>query len=400
MTLSIDEQLEILMRGVEYGDPQTYENMESSAHAGKPLRIYCGYDPTAPDLHLGHTVTMRKLRQFQELGHQAIFLIGTYTALIGDPSDKDEARPRPDKDEVMRNAKTYTEQAFKILDPDKTEVRYNGEWLSELSFEQIINLASNFTAQQFLARDNFSKRYQRGDPIWLHEFFYALMQGYDAVALEADVQLGATEQLFNLMAGRKLQETFGQQPQIAVTMPILVGTDGHVRMSKSLGNYIGIAESPETMYGKVMSLPDEAMSNYFNLVTRWIPAKIAKMESAMERGSLHPMDAKKQLAWEIVDIFHGSEAASRAAKHFARVHQKRQLPEDMPTFELSEPIGLIDLIYRAELAPSKSQARRLIKQGAVRLGDIRIKDVHATVDPGNKVLRVGKRRFLQLLDVS
>jgi len=408
MTLSIDEQLEILMRGVEYGDPQTYENMrkelrarlESSAHTGKPLRIYCGYDPTAPDLHLGHTVTMRKLRQFQELGHQAIFLIGTYTALIGDPSDKDKARPRPDKDEVMRNAKTYTEQAFKILDPDKTEVRYNGEWLSELSFEQIINLASNFTAQQFLARDNFSKRYQRGDPIWLHEFFYALMQGYDAVALEADVQLGATEQLFNLMAGRKLQETFGQQPQIAVTMPILVGTDGHVRMSKSLGNYIGIAESPETMYGKVMSLPDEAMSNYFNLVTRWTPAKIAEMESAMERGSLHPMDAKKQLAWEIVDIFHGAEAASRAAKHFARVHQKRQLPEDMPTFKLSEPIGLIDLIYRAELAPSKSQARRLIKQGAVRVGDIRIKDVHATVDPGNKVLRVGKRRFLQLLDVS
>lgn len=408
MTLSIDKQLEILMRGVEYGDPQTYENMrkelqtrlESSVQTGKPLRVYCGYDPTAPDLHLGHTVTMRKMRQFQELGHQAVFLIGTYTALIGDPSDKDKARPRPDKDEVMRNAKTYTEQAFKILDPDKTEVRYNGDWLSELSFEEIINLASNFTVQQFLARDNFAKRYQRGNPIWLHEFFYALMQGYDAVALEADVQLGATEQLFNLMAGRKLQEIFGQKPQIAITMPILVGTDGHVRMSKSLGNYIGIAESGETMYGKVMSLPDEAMSNYFNLVTRWTPAKIAEMEAAMESGSLHPMEAKKQLAWEIVDIFHGTEAASQAAKHFARVHQKRQLPEDMPTFEMSEPMGLIDLIYEADMAASKSQARRLIKQGAVRVDDVRIKDIRATIEPGDKVLRVGKRRFLQLLDAS
>ncbi len=408
MTHSIDEQLELLMRGVEYGDPQTYDHMrkelkvrlERSARTGDPLRVYCGYDPTAPDIHLGHTVTMRKLRQFQDLGHQAIFVIGTYTALIGDPSDKDKARPRPDKDEVMRNAQTYTEQALKILDPEKTEVRLNGEWLSDLTFEEIINLASNFTAQQFLARDNFAKRYKRGDPIWLHEFFYALMQGYDAVALEADVQLGATEQLFNLMAGRKLQETFGQQPQIAVTLPILVGTDGHVRMSKSLGNYIGIAEAPESMYGKVMSLPDEAMSNYCNLVTRWTPAQIAEIEEALESGSLHPMEAKKQLAWEIVDIFHGSNAADAAAKHFARVHQKRKLPEDIPTFEMSEPVGLIDLIFEAGLASSKSQARRLIRQGAVRIDDQRIQDIHATIEPGEKVLRVGKRRFLQLLPAS
>jgi tyrosyl-tRNA synthetase len=408
MTYSIDEQLELLMRGVEYGDPQTYDHMrkelkvrlEHSARTEDPLRVYCGYDPTAPDLHLGHTVTMRKLRQFQELGHQAIFVIGTYTALIGDPSDKDKARPRPDKDEVMRNAQTYTEQALKILDPEETEVRFNGEWLSELTFEEIINLASNFTAQQFLARDNFAKRYKRGDPIWLHEFFYALMQGYDAVALEADVQLGATEQLFNLMAGRKLQETFGQQPQIAVTLPILVGTDGHVRMSKSLGNYIGIAESPEAMYGKVMSLPDEAMSNYFNLVTRWTPAQIAEIEEALESGSLHPMEAKKQLAWEIVDVFHGSNAADAAAKHFARVHQKRKLPEDIPTFEMSESMGLINLIFEAGLASSKSQARRLIQQGAVRVDDQRIQDIHATIEPGEKVLQVGKRRFLQLLPAS
>ena len=404
MNYTIDEQLDILMRGVEYGDPQTYEHMrgelkerlQESAKTGKPLRVYCGYDPTAPDLHLGHTVTMRKLRQFQDLGHQAIFLIGTYTALIGDPSDKDKARPRPDKEEIVANAKTYTEQAFRILDPERTEVRYNGEWLSDLGFEDLINLAANFTVQQFLARDNFAKRHKKSDPIWLHEFFYALMQGYDAVALEADVQLGATEQLFNLMAGRKLQETFDQKPQIAVTLPILVGTDGHIRMSKSLGNYIGISEPAEVMYGKIMSLPDEAMLNYFNLITRWTPNKISTLEERLAAGKLHPMQAKKDLAWEITDIFHGSEAAGKAAKHFARVHQRREKPADMPVFELKEPMRLVDIIAEAELARSKSQARRLIQQGGVRIDDVQIRDVYATVEPGSKVLRVGKRRFLQL----
>jgi tyrosyl-tRNA synthetase len=404
MSRSITRQLEILMRGVEYGDPQTYENMraelkarlEVSAQTGKPLRVYCGYDPTAPDLHLGHTVTMRKLRQFQELGHQAIFVVGTYTALIGDPSDRDRVRPRPDTGEVMHNAQTYTEQAFRILDPEKTEVRYNEEWLATLTFEEIIDLASHFTVQQFLARESFKTRSQQGDPIWLHEFFYALMQGYDAVALEADVQLGVTEQLFNLMAGRKLQDIFGQEPQIAITMPNLVGTDGHMRMSKSLGNYINIAETPETMYGKVMSLPDEAMSNYFNLVTRWTPAKIAEMSVALENGTLHPMDAKKQLAWEIVDIFYGSDVADAGAGHFARVHQQRRLPEEIPTFEMTESMRLVDLIYKTDLARSKSQARRLIWQGAVRMDDVRMENVDAIVEPGDKVLRVGKRRFLQL----
>ncbi len=404
MALTMEEQLNILMRGVEYGDAQTYESMkqelkqrlELSARTDTPLRVYCGYDPTAPDLHLGHTVTMRKLRQFQELGHQAIFVIGTYTALIGDPSDKDKARPRPDKDSILANARTYTEQAFKILDPDKTEVRYNGEWLSELTFEDLINLASNFTVQQFLVRDNFAKRYAKNDPIWLHEFLYALMQGYDAVHLEADVQLGATEQLFNLMAGRKLQETFGQKPQIAITMPILVGTDGHIRMSKSIGNYIGINEPPEAMYGKVMSIPDDAMPNYFDLVTRWTPEKIAHIKSAMSAGKLHPMDAKKQLAWEITDIFQGSKAADAAAAHFKHVHQKGQLPQDMPTFALKSPMRLVDIMAEAGLAPSKSQARRLIQQRGVRLEGNVIEDVNATVEMEEQILQVGKRRFLNL----
>ncbi|HOV48959.1 MAG TPA: tyrosine--tRNA ligase [Anaerolineae bacterium] len=401
---TIEQQLDILMRGVEYGDPQTYTNMrqelqqrlELSEKTGRPLRVYCGYDPTSPDLHIGHTVTMRKLRQFQELGHQVIFVIGNYTALIGDPSDKDKARPRPTPEQIAANARTYQEQAFKILDGSKTEVRYNGEWLSRLTLEDLINLASNFTIQQFLVRDNFAKRLERNDPVWLHELFYALMQGYDAVMLQADVQLGATEQLFNLMAGRKLQEVYGQLPQIAITLPILVGTDGHIRMSKSLGNYIGISEPPEVMYGKTMSIPDEAMSNYFNLVTRWTPERIAEIEAALRAGTLHPMEAKKQLAWELVDIFHGSEAADNAAAHFERVHQQRELPPEMPVFQLSEPTRLVDLLHAAGLAGSKSDARRLVQQGGVRLGEKVITDVDFVVPVEEAILQVGKRRFLQL----
>ncbi len=402
---TIEQQLDMLMRGVEYGDPQTYINMrqelkerlELSAKTGKPLRVYCGYDPTSPDLHLGHTVTMRKLRQFQELGHQIVFVIGNYTALIGDPSDKDKARPRPTATQIEANARTYQEQAFKILDGARTEVRYNGEWLSKLTFEDLINLASNFTIQQFLVRDNFAKRLERNDPVWLHELFYALMQGYDAVMLEADVQLGATEQLFNLMAGRKLQEVYGQLPQIAITLPILVGTDGHVRMSKSMGNYIGISEPPEVMYGKTMSIPDEAMSNYLNLVTRWTPERITEVEASMRAGAIHPMEVKKQIAWEIVDIFYGSKAASDAAEHFARVHQQRELPADMPVFKLTEPIRLVDLLQAAGFASSKSDARRLIQQGGVRLESDSITDVDFITPLEEAILQVGKRRFLRLV---
>jgi tyrosyl-tRNA synthetase len=397
---SIDEQVDLLMHGAEYGDEQTKEHMAKELRErlaeGRPLRVYCGYDPTSPDLHLGHTVTMRKLRQFQDLGHQAIFVIGTFTALIGDPSDKDKARPRPSLEEVEENAHTYAEQAFKILDPERTEVRYNGEWLSQLDFEDIVELTSHFTVQQFLVRDNFAKRHQRGDAIWLHEFLYALMQGYDAVALEADVQIGATEQLFNLLAGRKLQESHGQKPQICITFPILVGTDGKQRMSKSLGNYIGIDEPPEEMYGKVMSLPDEAMPNYFDLVTRWDLEKIDRLKAGLADGSLHPRDVKMKLAREIVDVFHGQEAAKKAQEHFRTVFQKRRLPDDMPERTLSEPINLVDLIYEAEMARSKSQARRLVQQGAVRLDDEKIREIDATIEPQSAVLRVGKRRFLRL----
>jgi tyrosyl-tRNA synthetase len=405
---TIDEQMAILMRGAEFGDQQTKEHMQEELRQrlvdaekiGRPLRIYCGYDPTAPDIHLGHTVTMRKLRQFQELGHQSIFLIGTFTGLIGDPSDKDSARPRLTMEEIRENASTYIDQAFRILDPEQTEVRYNDEWLAGLTFEDVIELASNFTVQQFLSRDKFVERRERGDAIWVHEFLYALMQGYDAVALETDIQIGGTDQLFNLLAGRKLQEAFGQKPQVCLTFPILVGTDGTLRMSKSTGNYVGVDEPPEDKYGKTMSIPDAAMRNWFELVTRWKPEHIDALLEEVKRGEVHPMEAKKQLAWEIVAIFDGPEAADRAAAHFERVHQKRQLPKDMPERYLTAPENVVDIIAGADLARSKSQARRLIQQGAVRTDGEKVTDIGADIKLGEGeevVLQVGKRRFIRLI---
>ncbi len=398
----IDEQTAILMRGVDFGDEQIKQVMERELrerlHEGRPLRVYCGFDPTTSQLTLGHTVPMRKLRQFQELGHQVIFLIGTFTALIGDPSDKDSARPQQTLEEVTEKTKGYAEQAFKILDPDKTEVRYNADWLAPLTFADLIRLSSHFTVQQFLARENFAKRHVKGDPIWLHEFFYALMQAYDAVTLETDVQIGGTEQLFNLMAGRKLQEALGQRPQICLTLPILVGTDGHQRMGQSLGNYIGVNEPPEEMYGKVMSIPDHAMRNYFDLLSSFEPAQIADLEKRMADGSLHPMEAKMTLARDIVTIYHDAEAAARAEAHFKRVFRKGKLPEDMPTHELAAPQNIVDLLAEVGLAPSKSQARRLVAQGGVRLDGEKVKSIEETVIPGEEaILQVGKRRFVRIV---
>ncbi|MFN2269511.1 MAG: tyrosine--tRNA ligase [Anaerolineae bacterium] len=405
--LTIDEQVAILMRGTDFGDDQTKEHMQKelrerlieSTKTGKPLRVYAGFDPTATYLTLGHTVPMRKLRQFQELGHEVTFLIGTFTGLIGDASDKTSARPQQTQDQVADNARTYKEQAFRILDPEKTVVRENGTWLGKLTFADVIGLASNFTVQQFLARDNFSLRHEKGDAIWLHEFFYALMQGYDAVAMETDVQVGGTEQLFNLLAGRKLQESFGQRPQVCVTMPILVGTDGTMRMSKSTGNHIGITDTPEDKYGKTMSIPDSAMRNWFELVTRWTPEQIDGLLNAVERGELHPMEAKKKLAREIVSIFDGDEAADGAAAHFERVHQERKLPQDMPTLTLDGPTNVVDIIHAAGFAPSKSQARRLVQQGAVKLEEERVDSIEMEIEAktGEKILQVGKRRFVRLV---
>ena len=407
MPKSIDEQVAILMQGTEYGsqeprdamEKQLRERLKEVEETGRPLEVYLGVDPRTTDLHLGHTVPMQKLRQFQELGHDCTFLIGSFTSLIGDPSDKDQTRPQLTPEEVQVNAETYAEQAFKILDRDKIRIRYNADWLGPLSFADVINLASNFTVQQFLARENFSNRQGAGEPIFLHEFFYALMQGYDAVAQETDVQIGGTDQLFNIVtAGRKLQQAFGQQPQVAIIVPILPGTDGTVKMSKSLGNHIAIELLPADMYGKVMSLPDHVMVQYFELVTRYGPTQVAQIEAGLESGELHPRDVKMELAREIVSIFHGDDAAQEAEKHFKRVFQQGRLPEDMPEYRLDGPAKIVDIMADAELTRSKSQARRLIQQGAVRLNDERIADIDIEVSPDSEqILQVGKRRFLRLI---
>lgn len=403
----VDEQMQILMRGVDFGDPLTYTNMERELRArleesyatGRPLRVYCGYDPSSPDLHLGHTITMRKLRQFQELGHDVTFVIGTFTGIIGDPSDKESARKQQTLSEALEKAKTYAQQAWSVLDPIRTTVRYNHEWLAELSFEQVIHLASNFTVQQFLARDNFSKRYANGDAIWLHEFFYALMQGYDAVALKTDVQVGGTDQLFNLMAGRKLMEAFDLKPQVVLTTRILVGTDGVQRMSKSTGNTIGVDEPPGIMFTKVLNVPDAAIRNYAELLTRWSTAKIESLFADVESGKIEMRDLKHQLAAEIVSIFHGDAEAEKAAQDAARMHQG-QAPSDAPTFRLTAPMSIVDLLYESGVVNSKSEGRRLVQQGGVRLDGESIREVDFVVQPDGRerTLQAGKRRFLRLVN--
>ncbi len=405
--LPVDEQMRILMRGVDFGDETTYKNMEKelrdrlekSVASGKPLTIYCGFDPSAPDLHLGHTVPMRKLRQFQDLGHQVTFLIGTFTGTIGDPSDKTSARSQQTVDDAMRKGATFAAQAFRVLDKEKTKVRYNHEWLGKMNFGDVIQLASNFTVQQFLARDNFSKRYQNGDAIWLHEFFYALMQGYDAVALKTDIQIGGTDQLFNLMAGRKLMEANNMRPQTVLTFPILVGTDGVLRMSKSTGNYIGIDEAPGIIFTKVLNIPDTALRNYAELVTRWDQKSIDQKFSDIEAGTLNVRDFKHQLAHEIVSIFHGDAAADRAAQDAKRMHTG-EAPSDCPVYTLTGSKQLLEILVEAGITKSKGEGRRLIQQGGVRLNGEKVSALDTMLSDANveeRVIQAGKRKFLRVI---
>jgi tyrosyl-tRNA synthetase len=398
----VDEQMTILMRGAEFGDVHTREVMERELHErlkeDRPLRVYCGFDPTGPDLTFGHTVPLRKLRQFQDLGHEVTFLIGNFTGLIGDPSGRNTERPLQTPEQIEKNEEAWIAQVYKVLDPRKTLIRHNADWLSKLTFVDVIRLASQFTVQQFLEREGFDKRFKEGHGIHLHEFFYALMQGYDAVAMQTDVQIGGTEQLFNLLVGRKLQEVFGQKPQVALTFPILVGTDGAQRMGKSLGNYVGINEPPEVMYGKTMSIPDHAMSNWMNLLTRWSPQFIADLERDIQTGALHPRDAKMKLAREMTSIFHGDDAAQAAEAHFVRVYQERALPSDMPELTLEKATNIVDLLTSAKLANSRSEARRLIEQNAVRLDEQTINSMDFVVQPQDSaVLNVGKHKFLKLV---
>jgi tyrosyl-tRNA synthetase len=342
---------------------------------------------------------MRKLRQFQDLGHDVTFLIGTFTGMLGDPSDKESVRKQQSLDEALQKGATYAEQAFRVLDRETIRIRYNHEWLQELSFGDVIGLASNFTVQQFLTRDNFAKRFERGDAIWLHEFFYALMQGYDAVAQETDVQIGGSDQLFNLMAGRKLMESFGQRPQVVLTFPILEGTDGVMRMSKSTGNYIGIDEAPGVIYTKVLNLPDTAMRNYSQLVTRWSQEEIDGYFAAVASDALPIRAFKHKLAWEIVSIFQGDEAAGRAADDARRMFEGAA-PSDAPLVTITEPVNILDLLVAAAIAPSKSEARRLVQQGGVRLDGVPVTAIEQRISApaqGESVLQAGKRKFLRLV---
>ena len=403
----VDEQMRILMRGVDFGDRLTYTNMErelrerlqESYTTGRPLSVYCGYDPSSPDLHVGHTITMRKLRQFQELGHEVTFLIGTFTGIIGDPTDRESARKQQTLEDALAKAETYADQAWIVLDKSRTKVRYNHEWLASLDFSKLIQLASNFTVQQFLSRESFAKRYGNGDPIWLHEFFYALMQGYDAVALQTDVQVGGTDQLFNLMAGRKLMEAFGMRPQIVLTSQLLVGTDGSQKMSKSMGNYIGISEAPGIIFTKVLNVPDSAVRTYAELVTRWSVEEIKQLFSSVETGALSMRDFKHKLAWEVVSIYHGDAAANQAAQDAQRMHQGAA-PSDARALKLNSPINIIDLLVAGELVTSKSEGRRLVEQGGVRIEGEVISAIDRVVEPApgkERTLQAGKRKFLRLL---
>jgi len=395
----VDEQLSVLLSGVEYGDDRTHATMEAELRErleeDRPLKVYAGFDPTSVDLHLGHTLPMRKLRQFQDFGHDVTFLIGNFTGLVGDPSDKDRGRPMLTAEALAANGRTFADQAFRILDGERTTVKYNADWLGELTFVDILRLSSKFTVAQFLERDNFQKRWQNHDAIHLSEFMYAIMQAYDAVMLETDVQIGGSDQLFNLMAGRTLQRDADQRPQVVVTLPILVGTDGRQRMSKSTGNSIGINETPNDMYGKVMSLPDEVVLDFFTLITPVSPEDVRNIGEAVDGGSLPPMEAKKRLAREIVAVFAGDEASASAQGYFEATIQRQEVPDEMPEYEVDGEEPLHRVLTGAELAASGGEVRRLVGQGAVSVNGERVEEFTQSVQPGDEI-RVGRHRFLRL----
>jgi tyrosyl-tRNA synthetase len=363
----------------------------------RPLRVKLGMDPTAPDLHLGHTVVLHKLRQFQELGHEVIFLIGDFTGMIGDPSGRSETRKPLTAEEVARNAETYKRQLFKILDPTRTQVEFNSKWLRPLTGQDLIDLASRYTVARMLERDDFQKRYREGLPISIHEFLYPLIQGYDSVVLRADVELGGTDQKFNLLVGRELQRDFGQEPQVIITVPILEGLDGVQKMSKSLGNAIGIQEPATEIYGKVMSIPDSLLLRYYELVTPLAAEEVDRIRERITTGSLHPRDAKAHLAAVLVTLYHGAAAAEAAGAAFDRVFRDKQLPEDIETVRITTTdrhLMLPIVLTEAGLTPSNSEARRLIRQGAVEVDGKRVTDLEYELAADREhLIRVGKRRF-------
>jgi tyrosyl-tRNA synthetase len=412
----VEEQLAYLKKGTAEIIPEAElkTKLEHSFKTCTPLRVYLGVDPTAPDIHLGHTVVLRKLKHFQDLGHTAIFLIGDFSAMIGDPTGRSETRPPLSREEVNANAETYLAQVFKLLDPQKTEVRYNSEWLDKLSSYDIVRICGHYSLARMLEREDFRSRLENHQPISVHELLYPLLTAYDAVALKSDVELGATEQKFNILVHRDIQRAYGLPGEVAVTMPILVGLDGQRKMSKSLGNYIGITEPPAEIFGRLMSIPDELMWTYYDLVTDRTPSEIAALRKEVASGAAHPMDAKMRLAQEVIAGFHGEEAARKAAIEFQRVVREKQLPEDVPVVHLKQEewyqnfllagtksVALSWLIAAWKLAPSRSEAERLIKAGAVELNGKRITDARHQIlltDLKNSTLWVGKRNIKRAVE--
>ena len=400
----VDEQLACLKKGVAeiIREDELRAKLVKSRTLGKPLRVYLGVDPTAPDLHLGHTVVIRKLKHFQDLGHAAIFLIGDFSAMIGDPTGQSETRPPLSREQVDANAKTYLDQVFKILDSKKTEIRYNSEWLGKMSSYDVVRLCGHYRLARMLEREDFRSRLDSNQPISVHELLYPLLTAIDAVELRSDVELGATEQKFNLLVHREIQREYGLEGEVCVTMPILVGLDGSRKMSKSLGNYVGITEPPQEMFGKIMSIPDELMWNYYELVTDRSESEIAALKGEVQSGKLHPMDAKMRLGEEIVSGFQGADAARKAAENFQRVFRDRQAPSDAPVQKIPRgaPKKLTALLVELKLAPSKSEAERLIKQKGVEIDGSIVEDFRKEIDlsqPREFLLRAGKKKFLRLI---
>ncbi len=401
MFLPVKEQLEIIKKGTSEIIPEEelIKKLDKSRNEKKPLKIKLGCDPTRPDLHLGHSVVLRKLAQFQQLGHTAILIIGDFTAMIGDPSGRNATRPPLTFEEAQENAKSYWEQARKILDPEKTQIAHNSEWLQKMSFEDVIKLASKYTVARMLERDDFTKRFQGGIPISMHELLYPLAQAMDSVAIESDVELGGTDQKFNLLVGRDIQREHNLEPQVILTMPLLVGTDGTEKMSKSYGNYIGIDDSPKDIYGKSLSIPDELIYTYYELGTDIAPIELVEIKNKLEDPNTNPRDIKRALARKFVEMYHSAEAAKTAEEEFDKIFINKGIPDDIPELKIdSEKVDIIDLIMKAEFAPSRGEARRLIVQGGVSIDGNKIDDPKAVLNIKNgNVLKVGKRKFVKLI---
>ncbi len=394
--MGVLDDLRLIKRGVV--EIISEEELIKKLDSGKKLRVKFGADPSAPDLHLGHTVALRKLRHFQELGHTVVFIIGDFTAMVGDPSGRSSTRKRLSRAEVMENAKTYQEQVFKILDKSKTEVRYNSEWFDKLTFEEVLNLTSKYTVARMLERDDFEKRFRSRNPISIMEFLYPLMQGYDSVMVGADVEIGGTDQKFNLLVGRELQVEYGQEPQVVITLPLLEGTDGVRKMSKSYGNYIGINEKPFDMFGKVMSIPDTLIFKYFELLTDTPLEEIERMKKAIEDGD-NPRDIKALLAKRIVAFFYGEEEAEKASEEFDKVFKYKEIPEEIEEFKL--PKGrykVVDTLVQLKVSPSKSEVRRMIQGGGLYIDGQRITDIGYEFELNKEmIIKIGKRKFVKLI---